>query len=138
LISNVGSDEMDETMRTEFEKKLDNDEVPMDGTGKRFNVGKPRLDLLVPEALEAEARVWELGETKYGRWNWQKGMKWSTVIGCMLRHTFAIMRGEDVDKESGELHAAHIKCNATMLIYYYENFKAGDDRANRSKTEKIK
>ena len=136
MINKCVNSKTDEAMRIAFEEKIDNDEKPMDGTGKRYNNGKARLDLLVPEALEAEARVWELGEEKYGRWNWQKGMKWSTVIGCLLRHTFAIMRGEDVDKESGQLHAAHIKCNATMLIYYYENFKAGDDRSNKPKNLK--
>lgn len=98
------------------------------GGGKRFNSGKARVELLVPEAMEAEAKVWAMGAEKYGEYNWQKGMKWTIVIGCLLRHIFAIMRGEDIDKESGQLHAAHIKCNASMLIYYHTHFKEGDDR----------
>jgi len=103
-------------------------ESKMDGGGKRFNENKPRVELLVPEAMKAEARVWAFGAKKYGDWNWQRGMPWTKVIGCLLRHTFAIMCGEDIDKESGELHAAHIKCNASMLIYYYYHYKKGDDR----------
>ena len=86
--------------------------------------------------MEAEARVWECGAKKYGDWNWQRGMKWSTVIGCLLRHTFAIMRGEDVDKESGQLHAAHIKANASMLIYYHKYYPQGDDRICKKKKRK--
>jgi hypothetical protein len=100
----------------------------MDGGGKRFNDDKVDLSLLVPEAIEAECRVWKIGEKKYGRFNWQRGMQYSTVLGCLLRHTFAIMKGEDIDPESGELHAAHIKCNASMLIYYHSHYKEGDDR----------
>ena len=109
----------------------------LDGGGKRFNSDKPRVELLVAEAMEAEARVWAMGAKKYGDWNWQRGMKWTTVLGCLLRHTFAIMRGEDFDEESGELHAAHIKCNATMLIYYYTHYKEGDDRfpSNQEETK---
>jgi hypothetical protein len=104
--------------------------------GKRFNEGKTPLHLLYPESLEAEARVWELGEKKYGRDNWKKGMPWTTIIGCLLRHAFAIMKGEDIDKESGELHAAHIKCNAAMLIHYYYNHKDKDDRITDKKEDK--
>ena len=98
------------------------------GGGKRFNTDKPRLELLVPEAMEAEARVWAMGAKKYGEFNWQKGMSWLIPIAWIMRHTLAILRGEDFDKESGELHAAHIKCNASMLIYYFEHFKEGDNR----------
>ena len=107
----------------------------LDGSGKRFNEGKPRVDLLVPIALEAEAEVWAMGAKKYGDYNWQRGMKWTTVMASMLRHIFAMMKGEDFDKESGLLHAAHIKCNATMLIYYYYNYKEGDDRVKKEKTD---
>lgn len=115
------------TTSSEFilEEKTNINEI---GGGKRFNLDKPRLELLVPEAMEAEARVWAMGAEKYGEYNWQKGMKWTIILACILRHTFAIMRGEDFDKESGELHAAHIKCNASMLIYYFHHFKEGDDR----------
>jgi len=108
----------------------------VDGTGLRYNKEKPRVELLIPDALEAEARVWAQGAKKYGEYNWQKGMKWSIPIGCMLRHIFAIMRGQDIDPESGELHAAHIKTNASMLIYYFYHYKQGDDRDKKPKEEK--
>lgn len=103
----------------------------MDGGGKRQNSGKPRMELLVPEALEAEANVWAFGAKKYGDYNWQRGMVWTIPLACILRHTFAILKGEDTDEESGLLHAAHIKANATMLIYYFYHYKKGDDRHKR-------
>ena len=102
--------------------------MSLDGGGKRFNTNKAPVELLCAEALEAEARVFGMGAIKYGKNNWERGMSWSTVIGCMLRHTLAIMKGEDIDKETGELHAAHVRCNAAMLIYYFNHYKEGDDR----------
>lgn len=88
----------------------------------RHNQGKIDFTLLPIDALEAEARVWMLGEAKYGRDNWQKlwGDDTCTVVmQSLLRHAFAIVRGELLDRESGEHHAAHIRCNAAMLIRHY-------------------
>ena len=107
----------------------------LDGGGKRFNSNKPRVELLVPEAMIEEAKVWAMGAEKYGDFNWQRGMKYSTVIACLMRHIFAILKGEDFDKESGLLHAAHIKTNASMLIYYHYYYKQGDDREKRVDVE---
>lgn len=88
----------------------------------RHNQGKTDYTLLPVDALEAEARVWMQGQTKYGRGNWEKlwGDDTCTVVmQSLLRHAFAIMKGELVDPESGQHHAAHIRCNAAMLIRHY-------------------
>ena len=89
----------------------------------RFNEGKVDFTLLPVDALEAEARVWMQGEAKYSRGNWEKLWGDNTVnvvMASMLRHAFAIQKGETLDPESGEYHAAHIRCNAAMLIRHYE------------------
>jgi hypothetical protein len=98
------------------------------GKGKRFNEGKPRISLIPASAMRAEAKVWEMGERKYGKKNWSKGMKWTIPIDCMFRHLLAISEGEDIDPESGELHAAHIRTNAAMLIEFFTTYPEGDDR----------
>ena len=88
----------------------------------RFNSGKIDLALLPIPALEEEAKVWMKGEQKYGRDNWKKlwGDKTiDVVMASLLRHSFAILKGEERDEESGEYHASHIRCNAAMLIEYY-------------------
>jgi len=36
-----------------------------------------------------------------------------------LRHLEVIRLGEDIDPESGLLHAAHLQCNAQMLTEFY-------------------
>lgn len=100
------------------------------GGGNRFNTNKPRVELLVPEAMEEVARVWAFGAEKYDDHNWKKGIGVTSIIGCILRHTFKIMKGEDIDDESQCLHAAHIICNASMLIYFFRRNRYGelDDR----------
>ena len=95
--------------------------------GVKHDGEKPAMGLLPPKALEEEAKVWTFGAKKYDAWNWTKGFKYTRIIGALLRHTTAIMRGEDVDPESGCLHAAHIRCCAAMLIEFHGR-KELDDR----------
>jgi len=96
----------------------------------RFNEGKLDLTLIPPQAAAEEARVWEKGAEKYSRDNWKK--LWGkdtvqTVLASLLRHAHAIQMGEDFDKESGCLHAAHIRCNAAMLIEYSNTCKESEE-----------
>lgn len=96
--------------------------------GLRFNEGKTRHDLVPAFAQEQYAKVLTLGAQKYAERNWEKGMAWSKVMASLMRHTQAIMRGEDYDKESGLLHSAHVMCNAAFLTEYYKIYPQGDDR----------
>lgn len=98
------------------------------GTGKRFNQGKTRVDLLPADAVLKTAQVFTYGAKKYGERNWEKGMKWSNVLSSLERHFQAIKLGQDYDKETGFLHIDHILCNAMILSHYYENYMEGDDR----------
>ena len=100
------------------------------GTGLRFNENKLRYDLVHPFAHEQMVRVLSAGAKKYFDRNWEGGMKWTSVIASLKRHLAAIERGEDYDLETGELHAAHLACNAHFLTAYYKIFPQGDDRAH--------
>jgi hypothetical protein len=97
------------------------------GSGARFNSGKPRLDLVPIIGLESAAQVFEYGAQKYASWNWAKGMPWSAVVGCLMRHLSAIQRGEDLDPESGLPHVGHLMCNALMLATFRETYPEGND-----------
>ena len=55
-------------------------------------------------------------------------MAWSKVLASLERHLNAIKKGEDYDSETGELHAAHLACNAHFLTAYYKLYPQGDDR----------
>jgi 5'(3')-deoxyribonucleotidase len=98
------------------------------GTGLRYNQGKLRYDLVQPWAHEQMVKILTKGAQKYAERNWEKGMLWSNVISSLKRHLAAIERGEDYDLETGELHAAHVACNAHFLTAYYKIFPQGDDR----------
>ena len=99
-----------------------------EGTGLRYNQGKPRYDLVHTWAHEQMVNVLTAGAKKYAPRNWEGGMEWSKVLASLKRHLAAIENGEDFDKETGELHAAHLACNAHFLTAYYKIFPQGDDR----------
>lgn len=100
----------------------------MDGTGLRYNEGKTRYDLLPEHSLQKTADVFDFGSKKYGENNWEKGMKWTTVLSSLERHLHCIKRGEDYDPESGLLHIYHLTCNSLMLGEYYKIYPQGDNR----------
>lgn len=71
-----------------------------------------------PEALEQMTIAMEYGANKpeYGRNNWKKGMEWSRLIDAAQRHGLAIVRGEDIDADSGNRHVAHMLASIHMLL----------------------
>jgi len=119
-----------------------NNIVTTNGTGLRFNEGKLRHDLVHPWAHEQMVKILTKGSLKYAPRNWEKGMAWSNVLSSLKRHLSAIEKGEDYDYDencedckkgdckshSGELHAAHLACNAHFLTAYYKIYPQGDDR----------
>jgi len=74
---------------------------------------------LVPfqEITEAFTRVAEHGAVKYEPWNWSKGLARVQLLGSLLRHAFAYLRGQDRDPDSGLLHTDHILWNAAVLSH---------------------
>jgi hypothetical protein len=79
-------------------------------TGTKHDQGKPQMDLLDADALEGLAKVLTFGATKYAAHNWRKGISNSRLIASLLRHVFAIVRGEYIDNESGLPHIDHAGC----------------------------
>lgn len=94
----------------------------------RDNASKLRYDLIPAKANEEYAKVWTIGATKYEPRNWEKGMPYTEVIASAMRHLEAIRLGEDIDPETGLLHAAHLMCNAAMLTEFYYTHPEFDDR----------
>lgn len=100
----------------------------------RFNEGKVDHTVHYIPALEAEARVWQKSKKKYPdkldvttgqktpNWHALWGEDTVAIVGASaLRHIFALLQGEERDSETGEYHAAHVRCNMAMLIKYYED-----------------
>lgn len=85
---------------------------------QREKLGTLPYDLIpYQEMTDAFARVAEFGAVKYAPWNWSKGLTRVQIIGSLMRHTFAYLRGEDRDPETGLLHTDHILWNAAVLSH---------------------
>lgn len=96
--------------------------------GLRYNGGKTRYDLIPFDGLEALADVYTRGAEKYAERNWEKGMGWMVMFASLMRHTAKWCMGEDYDKESGQLHMAHVAWNALGLVTYQLRNIGTDDR----------
>ena len=101
--------------------------------GLRHNSDKLRYDLIPPIANREYAKVWTHALGKYPEGNWEKGMPWTEVIASAMRHLEAIRLREDIDEESGLLHAAHLQANAAMLTEYYFTKQDFDNRKKYDK-----
>lgn len=99
----------------------------------RKNDGKLPMHLVPADAIKAMAAVLKVGMDKYAERNWEKGAYFSVPYSSLMRHLLAFWEGEDYDKESGELHIAHILTNAAFLLRYYEEFPELDDRPKKEK-----
>lgn len=89
-----------------------------DPGGLKFDAGKLPLELLPTDALEGVTRVLQFGAQKYARRNWEKGINYSRLVGAVLRHTFAWLRGEDKDPETGLSHMAHAACECLFILAF--------------------
>jgi hypothetical protein len=83
----------------------------------KFDNGKPPLDLVPRELVEAAARAFGFGARKYARGNWLLGgLTQGQLIASLLRHAFAYSNGEDADPESGLCHLDHLAATLGMLL----------------------
>lgn len=94
----------------------------------KYDASKPDYAQLPPTALEAVVKVLGFGAKKYGSYNWRNGFKWTRLFSACGRHTFAWLRGEDLDPESGLPHLAHAICCLLFLLEHYLLNFGEDDR----------
>ncbi|MEM7311340.1 MAG: dATP/dGTP diphosphohydrolase domain-containing protein [Planctomycetota bacterium] len=74
------------------------------GSVRDTREGKGRFDLISPFALERLAQWYEMGATKYGERNWEKGQPVSRFMDSALRHLNRHMQGHrDEDHLSAAL-----------------------------------
>ena len=94
----------------------------------KYDVGKPRMELLSPWVLEEVAKVMTNGAVKYQDHNWRNGFNWTRPIGAALRHILKWLRGEDLDPEWNLPHLAHAIC-CLMFTLEHQLLEMGvDDR----------
>ena len=89
-----------------------------DGGGLRSNAAKIKIELLPAEWTWGPADVMTKGSYKYDERNWERGMKWSTMIGCASRHVLKFLMGERYDDETGCHHLFMAAWNLMALASY--------------------
>lgn len=98
-------------------------------SGIKKDEGKPRYDLLAPDALAGLVAVLTFGATKYDARNWEKGINYSRVFAAAMRHLWAWWCGRDNDDETGIAHLDHAACCIHFLSAYTKRKMTGfDDR----------
>ena len=90
------------------------------GAKRDSATGKPRPDLISGCATQRRAKVMELGATKYGIRNWEKGMPLSVFLASAARHLNQFMLGE-----SDEDHLAHCAFNLDAIMHGQEMLRRG-------------
>lgn len=80
---------------------------------------KVRMELLPWNELEEIAKVYTAGANKYGPNKWQNLPDgYQRYKGAMLRHLTEVEKGNDVDPDTGCLHAAQIAWNAIAMLHF--------------------
>lgn len=103
----------------------------MEGINPKDALGaaKPQMGFIPVAAMASVARVMELGARKYGPYNWRsKKIKLMVYAHAALRHLFAWIGGESIDKESGEPHLAHVAACMFIALDAIATGNAVDDR----------
>lgn len=98
-------------------------------TGGQKGVKAERHDLLPKAGLDAIARVFGFGASKYADHNWRRGYEWGKSYAALQRHLNAFWDGETHDEESGEPHLAHAGFHVLVLLTWLEQQGEGADNA---------
>ena len=101
----------------------------------KHDADKPDLSLLPTGAKRGVAKAFMYGASKYGRYNYMKGMEWCRLIGAIDRHISAFNTGQDLDEESGLCHLYHAGASIMMLIEFYEQGVGTDNRFKREENK---
>lgn len=98
-------------------------------SGVKHDQGKPRYDLIPPEALRAIASQLTYGAEKYGDRNWEQGIHFGRLVRAAFGHLTDFWAGEDNDEE-GRPHLHGAITSLAMLLASVERFSGSewDDR----------
>ena len=84
---------------------------------KKFDTKKIDLTFAPAELIESVSKVMAFGAKKYGRDNWKKCENPNDYIAATLRHLYAILKGEEIDSETGFAHIDHAACCIAFLVW---------------------
>ena len=85
--------------------------------GPKDTEGKTPLEIFPFAEAEHVVRVFKKGADKYGGpFTYRKGIPIQKLAAAAIRHATAILNGERIDPDDGELHSAHLSANGLMMI----------------------
>ena len=87
-----------------------------------------QIGFIDPVALYELGKVAGIGIQKYSKYNYLKGYDWSLSYNALMRHMEQMWSGEDLDEESGLLHAVHAAWHALALASFQMRDLGTDDR----------
>lgn len=90
---------------------------PLD-EGSKNDSAKERYELLPADALLEVVKVYTFGANKYDDRNWEKGIRYSRIIGAIKRHIAKYELGQTQDYESSLHHLAHAAFGCLSLIAF--------------------
>lgn len=88
--------------------------------GTKFDGNKADLSLIPLIALQEEAKAFQVGEKKYGRYNYCKGMEASRIVAAIQRHVAQWFNGEENDPVDGQHHLGAARAGLAMLLRQQE------------------
>lgn len=75
------------------------------------------LTLISANANEAEARVLEVGDSKYARRDYLNQPDYDLeAMRALLRHVAEVLKGNHYDEETGQPHLAHVRANTGIIL----------------------
>lgn len=84
--------------------------------GLKHDGGKPRLDLVPPEIIEAVGAVMTHGAEKYGEASY-RDVEPKRYRAALMRHICKWLKNpHGIDEDSGLPHLWHIACNVAFLL----------------------
>jgi hypothetical protein len=83
--------------------------------GKKFDSGKPMMDLVPVEFMIGTAQALTFGVSKYGAHNYREGLFYAKLLAAAYRHLCLELAGARVDQETG---LEHWKLAAAELSMY--------------------
>lgn len=84
--------------------------------------GKVMMELLPFRELEEIAKVFTAGAKKYGKNTWQNLPDgYERYKGALLRHLTEIEKGNEIDEDTGCMHAAQVAINAIFMLHFKMN-----------------
>lgn len=104
------------------------DEAKVAAGGHKADDGKPRFDLIPPEAMIALADLYRIGAEKYADRNWERGMTWGRMFRAMMSHAWKWWMGEEHDPVDGQHHLTSVAWCAIALYTWHVRGVGSDDR----------